>query len=234
MAKPVYWFLPILLRWTEALKSCFGSRIASAVRLCRTARIERISESNDTVAPLLKLFLGTRQSTPRNIVRSVRLAGLQPTDRGQRRKSPLGTQSTTLCFQSTAIAYLIDPGGQRSQPLLERELEQMKQHHVPIIRSFANWIPGTGSLMQWRNNPVARIFAGRNGDRSRMAGQLRPRAKFGRRPSPAARPGAKRNLLAASAVCPGLAKIASRQKSVARTRHEFPCSRLCAHVKRSS
>src|SRR6266446_944019 len=96
------------------------------------ARIEQHFRIEHTVAPLLKLFQDAAP-TPRNIVRSVRLADLQPTGSGTAAKISAGDAEHNSMFQSTAIAYLIDRWPDNDLPLLERELEQMKQHHVPII-----------------------------------------------------------------------------------------------------
>src|SRR5207244_984436 len=73
-------------------------------------RIEQHFQIEHTVGPLIELL----QRTPTLSVKS-----------NQRRAS----QSEA----ATAIAYLIDRWPDRDLPLLERELEEMKQRHVPIV-----------------------------------------------------------------------------------------------------
>ncbi len=118
---------------TEALQKLLCDRELRVRYGCAgRARIEQHFRIEHTVAPLLKLFQDAA-STPRNIVRSVRLAGLQPTGSGTAAKISAGDTEHNSMFQSTAIAYLIDRWPDNDLPLLERELDQMKQHHVPII-----------------------------------------------------------------------------------------------------
>ena len=118
---------------TEALQKLLCDRELRVRYGCAgRARIEQHFRIEHTVAPLLKLFQDA-SSTPRNIVRSVRLAGLQPTGSGTAAKISAGDTQHNSMFQSTAIAYLIDRWPDDDLPLLERELEQIKQHHVPII-----------------------------------------------------------------------------------------------------
>jgi len=118
---------------TEALQKLLCDRELRVRYGCAgRARIEQHFRIEHTVAPLLKLFQDAA-STPRNIVRSVRLADLQPTGLGKAAKISAGNAEHNSMFQSTAIAYLIDRWPDNDLPLLERELEQMKQHHVPII-----------------------------------------------------------------------------------------------------
>src|SRR6267142_4333171 len=118
---------------TEALQKLLCDRELRVRYSCAgRARIEQHFRIEHTVAPLLKLFQDAA-STPRNIGRSVRLAGLQPTGSGTAAKISAGDAEHNSMFQSTAIAYLIDRWPDNDLPLLERELEQMKQHHVPII-----------------------------------------------------------------------------------------------------
>src|SRR6266581_329663 len=119
---------------TEALQKLLCDRELRVRYGCAgRARIEQHFRIEHTVAPLLKLFQDAA-STPRNIVRSVRLADLQPpTGSGTAAKISAGDAEHNSMFQSTAIAYLIDRWPDNDLPLLERELEQMKQHHVPII-----------------------------------------------------------------------------------------------------
>jgi hypothetical protein len=118
---------------TEALQKLLCDRELRVRYGCAgRARIEQHFRIEHTVAPLLKLFQDAA-STPRNIGRSVRLADLQPTGSGTAAKISAGDTEHNSMFQSTAIAYLIDRWPDNDLPLLERELEQMKQHHVPII-----------------------------------------------------------------------------------------------------
>src|SRR5881398_825379 len=118
---------------TEALQKLLCDRELRVRYGCAgRTRIEEHFRIEHTVAPLLKLFQDAA-STPRNIVRSVRLADLQPTGSGTAAKISAGDAEHNSMFQSTAIAYLIDCWPDNDLPLLERELDQMKQHHVPII-----------------------------------------------------------------------------------------------------
>ena len=118
---------------TEALQKLLCDRELRVRYGCSgRARVEQHFRIEHTVVPLLKLFQDAA-STPRNIVRSVRLADLQPTGSGTAAKISAGDTEHNSMFQSTAIAYLIDRWPDNDLPLLERELEQMKQHHVPII-----------------------------------------------------------------------------------------------------
>src|SRR5216110_1886165 len=65
---------------TEALQKLLCDRELRVLYGCAgRARIERHFRIEHTVAPLLKLFQDAASTTPRNIVRYVRLAGLQPT-----------------------------------------------------------------------------------------------------------------------------------------------------------
>src|SRR6266545_249898 len=74
------------------------------------ARIEQHFRIEHTVAPLIELLQKTPGAT---------------------------TKSTQRCASqseaATAIAYLIDRWPDRDLPLLERELEEMKRRHVPIV-----------------------------------------------------------------------------------------------------
>ena len=72
-------------------------------------RVERHFRIEHTVAPLLKLF-----------------------EQGCSRR-PVGDVHASHSEAATEVAYLIDRWPDNDLPLLERELEQMKQHHVPII-----------------------------------------------------------------------------------------------------
>src|SRR6266508_2905331 len=74
------------------------------------ARIEQHFRIEHTVAPLVELL----QKTPGATTKSTQHCALQSD-------------------AATAIAYLIDWWPDRDLPLLERELEEMKQRHVPIV-----------------------------------------------------------------------------------------------------
>src|SRR5207245_6988648 len=91
---------------TEALQKLLCDRELRVRYGCAgRARIEQHFRIEHTVAPLLKLFQDA-SSTPRNIVRSVRLAGLHPTGSGTAAKISAGDKEHNSMFQSTAIAYL--------------------------------------------------------------------------------------------------------------------------------
>src|SRR6266498_3720345 len=83
-----------------------------------------------------------------------------------------------------------------------------------------------------KNSAIARISAGPDGHRSRMAGKPRTRTKTGRRSRAAERQGAKRHLFAAGAFCSRVDQAA--EKRVACPCNEFPCPRLRAYLKETS
>ncbi len=95
---------------TEALQKLLCDRELRVRYGCAgRARIERHFRIEHTVAPLLKLF-----------------------EQGCSRR-PVGDVHASHSEAATEVAYLIDRWPDNDLPLLERELEQMKQHHVPII-----------------------------------------------------------------------------------------------------
>ena len=95
---------------TEALQKLLCDRELRVRYGCAgRARIERRFRIEHTVAPLLKLF-----------------------EQGCSRR-PVGDVHASHSEAATEVAYLIDRWPDNDLPLLERELEQMKQHHVPII-----------------------------------------------------------------------------------------------------
>ncbi|PYK12947.1 MAG: hypothetical protein DME64_14865, partial [Verrucomicrobia bacterium] len=67
-----------------------------------------------------------------------------------------------------------------------------------------------------------------------MEGKPRTCAKIGRRSRAAESQGPKCHLFAAGAFCSRFDRSASRKKSVACPRDEFPCPRLRAHLKETS
>ena len=95
---------------TEALQKLLCDRELRVRYGCAgRARIEQHFRIEHTVAPLLKLF---EQSCSR---------------------LPVGDVDASHSEAATEVAYLIDRWPDNDLPLLERELEQMKQDHVPII-----------------------------------------------------------------------------------------------------
>ena len=95
---------------TEALQKLLCDRELRGRYGCAgRARIEQHFRIEHTVAPLLKLF-----------------------EQGCSRR-PVGDVHASHSEAATEVAYLIDRWPDNDLPLLERELEQMKQHHVPII-----------------------------------------------------------------------------------------------------
>ena len=83
-------------------------------------RIEQHFRIEDTVAPLLKLF---------------RKASATSDKSNQRRDSHPPSRSSGVAGSeaATKIAYLIDRWPDKDLPLLERELEEMKQRSVPVV-----------------------------------------------------------------------------------------------------
>src|SRR2546430_4894659 len=95
---------------TEALQKLLCDRELRVRYGCAgRARIERHFRIEHTVAPLLKLF-----------------------EQGCSRRS-VGDVHASHSEAATEVAYLIDRWPDNDLPLLERELQPMKQHHVPII-----------------------------------------------------------------------------------------------------
>src|SRR6266581_1072819 len=83
-------------------------------------RIEQHFRVEDTVAPLLKLFKKASAASDKS---------------NQRRVSHPPSRSSGVAGSdaATEIAYLIDRWPDKDLPLLERELEEMKQRSVPVV-----------------------------------------------------------------------------------------------------
>jgi glycosyltransferase involved in cell wall biosynthesis len=83
-------------------------------------RIEQHFRIEDTVAPLLKLFKKASAASDKS---------------NQRRVSHPPSRSSAVAGSeaATEIAYLIDRWPDKNLPLLERELEEMKQRRVPVV-----------------------------------------------------------------------------------------------------
>ena len=78
------------------------------------ARIEQHFQIEHTVAPLIELLQ-------------------KPPGEAQRKAPHTGAATTELAKAGNQIAYLIDQWPDRDLPLLERELEEMRRHNVPIV-----------------------------------------------------------------------------------------------------
>src|SRR4029077_18389653 len=124
-------------------------------------RIEQHFRIEDTVAPLLKLF---------------KKASVASDKSNQRRTSHPPSRSSGVAGSeaATEIAYLIHRWPDKDLPLLERELEEMKQRSVPVvpfvcefdsnarlnraskkIAPSLEFLPGSVVLeAEWRANPV--------------------------------------------------------------------------------
>ena len=89
------------------------------------ARIEQHFRIEQTVAPLMKMLEGSCSRRPAGDVSVSRLPSLAVTESSRRRASHSEA--------ATEIAYLIDRWPDHELPLLERELEEMKRRHVPIL-----------------------------------------------------------------------------------------------------
>jgi hypothetical protein len=63
----------------------------------------------------------------------VRPAGLQPAESTTAENISAGRTGNMPMFPSQTIAYLIDRWPDNNLPLLERELDEMKRRHVPIV-----------------------------------------------------------------------------------------------------
>ena len=83
-------------------------------------RIEQHFRIEHTVAPLLKLF---ETAATKSVKSNQRRASHPPS----RRSGAAGSEA------ATEIAYLIDRWPDKDLPLLERELEEMKQQSVPVV-----------------------------------------------------------------------------------------------------
>jgi glycosyltransferase involved in cell wall biosynthesis len=106
---------------TKALQHsvCDGELRLRYGRAGRT-RIEQHFRIEDTVAPLLKLF---------------KKASVESDKSNQRRVSHPPSRSSGVAGSeaATEIAYLIHRWPDKDLPLLERELEEMKQRSVPVV-----------------------------------------------------------------------------------------------------
>ena len=124
-------------------------------------RIEQHFRIEDTVAPLLKLFKKASATSDKS---------------NQRRDSHPPSRSSGVAGSeaATKIAYLIDRWLDKDLPLLERELEEMKQRSVPVVpfvcefdsnvrlnRASEKIVPSLEFLpdsmvieAEWRANPV--------------------------------------------------------------------------------
>ena len=108
------------------------------------ARIEQHFRIEQTVRPLVQL-LEDSVRRHRNIdLESVRSAGLEPAEPQAAGKMPAGHTDSMPVIQSQAIAYLIDRWPDRDLPLLEREIEEMKRRHVPIVPIICELNPQAG------------------------------------------------------------------------------------------
>jgi hypothetical protein len=87
------------------------------------ARIEQHFRIEHTVAPLIELL----QRTPGAATKSTQRCASHPPSVAVATYGAEGSEA------ATAIAYLIERWPDRDLPLLERELEEMKRRHVPIV-----------------------------------------------------------------------------------------------------
>jgi hypothetical protein len=87
------------------------------------ARIEQHFRIEQTVGPLIELL----QRTPGATTKSTQRHPSHPPSVAASISGVAGREA------ATAIAYLIDRWPDRDLPLLERELEEMKRRHVPIV-----------------------------------------------------------------------------------------------------
>src|SRR5205807_2135455 len=87
------------------------------------ARIEQHFQVEHTVGPLIELL----QRTPGAATKSTRHCASHPPSVAVATYGAAGSEA------ATAIAYLIERWPDRDLPLLERELEEMKRRHVPIV-----------------------------------------------------------------------------------------------------
>jgi hypothetical protein len=87
------------------------------------ARIEQHFRIEHTVAPLIELL----QRTPGAATKSTERCASHPPSVAVATYGAEGSEA------ATAIAYLIERWPDRDLPLLERELEEMKRRHVPIV-----------------------------------------------------------------------------------------------------
>jgi len=87
------------------------------------ARIEQHFRIQHTVAPLIELL----QKTPGAATKSTQRCASHPPS------VAMASYGAAASEAATAIAYLIERWPDRDLPLLERELEEMKRRHVPIV-----------------------------------------------------------------------------------------------------
>ncbi|HXQ02227.1 MAG TPA: glycosyltransferase family 4 protein, partial [Candidatus Udaeobacter sp.] len=87
------------------------------------ARIEQHFRIEHTVGPLIELL----QKTPGAATKSTQRCASHPPSVAVATYGAAGSKA------ATAIAYLIERWPDRDLPLLERELEEMKRRHVPIV-----------------------------------------------------------------------------------------------------
>jgi glycosyltransferase involved in cell wall biosynthesis len=87
------------------------------------ARIEQHFRIQHTVAPLIELL----QKTPGAATKSTQRCTSHPPS------VAMASYGAAASEAATAIAYLIERWPDRDLPLLERELEEMKRRHVPIV-----------------------------------------------------------------------------------------------------
>jgi glycosyltransferase involved in cell wall biosynthesis len=87
------------------------------------ARIEQHFRIEHTVAPLIELL----QKTPGAATKSSQRCTSHPP------AVAMASYGAAASEAATAIAYLIDRWPDKDLPLLERELEEMKRRHVPIV-----------------------------------------------------------------------------------------------------
>ena len=87
------------------------------------ARVEQHFRIEHTVGPLIELL----QTTPGATTKSTQSCASHPPSTTAPTYGAAGSEATA------AIAYLIERWPDRDLPLLERELEEMKRRHVPIV-----------------------------------------------------------------------------------------------------
>ena len=97
------------------------------------ARIERHFRIEQTVTPLVQLLQDTVRQHQNIDFKSVRPAGLQPTESTTAENISAGPTGNMPIFRSPAVVYLIDLWPDPELLLLERELEEMKRRSVAIV-----------------------------------------------------------------------------------------------------
>jgi glycosyltransferase involved in cell wall biosynthesis len=96
-------------------------------------RIEQRFQIEKTVAPLVKLFEDAVQAHRNRDSQFVRPAGLEPAELGAAENISAGRTGHSPMFQSAPVAYLIDRWPDNAFPLLEREIEQVRQRDVSLV-----------------------------------------------------------------------------------------------------